>query len=141
VGSASQLSVRVGLATVSLRLPYLILQQVFGPGLTLARSASSKDVELLVLRHEVAILRCSNPTTGLCRPSGLRRPRVATAQGRARLSHGHPRSQCCAGTPPHAQQVDLPEPTRSPLDQQRHRRAPAVAHASGSASGTSGERH
>jgi hypothetical protein len=63
VGSASQLSVRVGLATVSLRLPYLILQQVFGPGLTLARSASSKDVELLVLRHEVAVPRCSNPTT------------------------------------------------------------------------------
>jgi hypothetical protein len=47
-----------------------------------------------------------------------------------------------AALAPHlAQQVDLPEPTRSPLDQQRHRRAPAVAHASGSSSGTSDERH
>jgi hypothetical protein len=42
--------VRVGLATVSPRLPSLIFQQVFGLGLTLARGASSNDVELLVLR-------------------------------------------------------------------------------------------
>ena len=46
---------------VSLRLVYLIFQQVLGLILLMARSASAKDVELLVLRHEVAVLRRTNP--------------------------------------------------------------------------------
>ncbi len=49
------------IAAVSLRLLYLIFQQVLGLVLLLGRSASSKDVELLVLRHEVAVLRRTNP--------------------------------------------------------------------------------
>ena len=49
------------IAAVSLRLLYLIFQQVLGLVLLLRRSASSKDVELLVLRHEVAVLRRTNP--------------------------------------------------------------------------------
>ena len=53
------------IATVSLRLLNLIFQPVFGPGLLLGRTASSKDVELLVLRHEVAVLRRTNPTPRL----------------------------------------------------------------------------
>jgi hypothetical protein len=46
---------------VSLRLLYLIFGQVLELVLLLARTATSKDIELLVLRHEVAVLRRSNP--------------------------------------------------------------------------------
>jgi putative transposase len=46
---------------VSLRLLYLIFGQLIS-WLTLhARTTSSKDIELLVLRHEVAVLRRTNP--------------------------------------------------------------------------------
>ena len=46
---------------MSLRLLYLIFRQVLGLVLLLGRTATSKDIELLVLRHEVAVLRRSNP--------------------------------------------------------------------------------
>ena len=46
---------------MSLRLLYLIFWQVLGLVLLMGRTSASKDVELLVLRHEVAILRRSNP--------------------------------------------------------------------------------
>ena len=38
----------------------------------LARSSASKDAELLILRHEVAVLRRTNPKPKLDRPSSLR---------------------------------------------------------------------
>jgi hypothetical protein len=53
------------IAAVSLRLLYLISKQVLGLVLLTGRAASSKDVELLVLRHEVAVLRRTNPTPRL----------------------------------------------------------------------------
>jgi transposase len=46
---------------VSLRLLYLIFLRLLDLLLLLARSSASKDVELLVLRHEVAVLRRANP--------------------------------------------------------------------------------
>ena len=51
------------IANVSLRLLYLILRQVLGLILLLGRTSSTKNVELLVLRHEVSVLRRTN----LCR--------------------------------------------------------------------------
>jgi putative transposase len=80
------------IADVSLRLLYLIFQQVLGLILLMGRTPSSKDVELLVLRHEVAVLRRTNPTprldwadravfAGLIRrlPTWLREHRLVTA--------------------------------------------------------------
>ena len=46
---------------MSLRLLYLIFRQVLGLVLLMGRTSSTKDVELLVLRHEVAVLRRTNP--------------------------------------------------------------------------------
>ena len=46
---------------VSLRLLYLIFQHLLGLLLLLSRTSSTKDNELLVLRHELAVLRRTNP--------------------------------------------------------------------------------
>jgi hypothetical protein len=67
---------------VSLRLLYLIFRLVFLVG----RRSSTKDIELLVLRHEVAVLRRTNP-----------RPRLDWRTGRVRRSH--PAVAPCAALP------------------------------------------
>jgi hypothetical protein len=59
---------------LSLRLLYLIFDRLLGWLLLLARTPASKDIELLILRHEVAILAepTRRPTwtgpTGPCSP-------------------------------------------------------------------------
>ena len=50
---------------VSLRLLYLIVSQLLSWLILLGRTASSKDIELLVLRHEVAVLRRTNQSPPL----------------------------------------------------------------------------
>jgi hypothetical protein len=87
------------IAAVTLRLLYLIFQQVLGLALLLGRTTSTKDVELLVLRHEVAVPRRPNPIPRMdwADPAifaalirGCRRGCVATAWS--------PRARSCAGT-------------------------------------------
>src|ERR1700738_3284198 len=46
---------------MALRLLYLIFLRLLNLLLLLGRSSASKDAELLVLRHEVAVLRRTNP--------------------------------------------------------------------------------
>jgi putative transposase len=49
------------IAAMALRLLYLILDRLLSWLMLLGRATSSKDIELLVLRHEVAVLRRTNP--------------------------------------------------------------------------------
>ncbi|MDT3442295.1 hypothetical protein QOZ89_22245 [Pseudofrankia sp. BMG5.37] len=60
---------------MSVRLHYLIFVRVCGWLMLLGRSSASKDIELLVLRHEVAVLCRTQPKprwgtgrTGPCSP-------------------------------------------------------------------------
>ncbi|MER5262748.1 hypothetical protein ABTZ99_11820 [Actinosynnema sp. NPDC002837] len=60
---------------MALRLLYLIFVRL-GDGLVLlGRSSAAKDVELLVLRHEVAVLRLTNPARGWTGPIARCSPR------------------------------------------------------------------
>ena len=104
------------IANVSLRLLYLIFNGLLHGLTLLARGSSSKDIELLVLRHEVAVLRRTNPKppldwadrallAGLIRrlPPVLRGHRLITPATVLRL---HRRLV--------TKEVDLPESLRSP---------------------------
>ena len=113
------------IAVVSLRLLYLIFQQLLGLLLLMGRTSSTKDVELLVLRHEVAVLRRTNP-----------RPRLDWADRAifaalirwlpkrpAEPSPGHPGHHPALAPPPRAQAMDLSEPVRPTADRRSARRA------------------
>ncbi|MBM0224421.1 hypothetical protein [Micromonospora sp. ATA51] len=79
-------------------LVYLLLRQILQMLTQLARDGGAKDVELLVLRHQVAVLRrqvhdpISSPRTGWC----WRRCRGCCLGNTGRRSSS-PRRPCCAG--------------------------------------------
>jgi hypothetical protein len=97
---------------VSVRPLYLIFVQLVNLSLVLGRSSASKDVELLVLGHEVAVLRKTNP-----------KPRIdwadravfaalvrALPRDAAEVSLGHAGHDPARASSPGGQQVDLPPP-------------------------------
>ena len=59
--SVAGLDLGIRSVVVAVRLLYRILVQMLSWLALLARSSASKDVEILALRHEVAVLRRANP--------------------------------------------------------------------------------
>ena len=89
----------------------------------LGRTSSSKDIELLVLRHESP--SCAAPThdhDGLGRPGRVRRACPAVAPCAAMPPAGHPGHDLALASPPRPPTMDLPEPGRTATDRRRPRR-------------------
>ena len=99
---------------MALRLLYLIFSRLLDSLTLLSRASASKNLELLVLRHEVAVLRRTNPKPRLHwadralfaaliqrLPAALRGHRLVTP---ARVLRWHRRLV--------TKKVDLPEPLR-----------------------------
>ena len=84
---------------MSLRLLYLIFSQLLSWVTLLPRASSSKDIELLVLRHEVVVLRRVNPKPRL--DWADRALLAALIQRQPAALHGHrlaPSERSCDGT-------------------------------------------
>jgi putative transposase len=83
---------------MALRLLYLIFLRLVGLLVLLDRSSESKDVELLVLRHEVAVLRRSNPKPRLdWADRAVFAALVRLPPRGCGYTGWSPRARCCAG--------------------------------------------
>jgi hypothetical protein len=110
---------------VSLRLLCLIIGRLCGWLVLPGRSSASKDAELLVLRHEAAVLRRTNPRLRLdWADRAILATLIRLLPGRLRAHRLITPRHCPAVAPPpgHAE-VDLPEPGRTAAGQRRDRRA------------------
>ena len=98
---------------MSLRLLYLIFVRLVNLLVLLGRSSASQDVELLVLRHEVAVLRRANSeaSLGLGGSRGVRRAGLGVADDAAQASRGHAGHDLALASSLGCQQVDLSPPS------------------------------
>jgi hypothetical protein len=108
---------------MALGLVYQALVRVLSWLVLLARSDTAKDIEILVLRQEVAVLRRTNPRPT---PTWLDRAMLSalskllpTSLRQLRWCH---RERCCAGTP-NSSPADGPTRTDGQADHPPHRRS------------------
>jgi hypothetical protein len=94
---------------VSLCLLYLIFLRLLNLLVVLGRSSASKDVELLVLRHEVAMLRRINPKPrlGWGGSRSLRRARRGPTHDAAQASLSHTGHDPALASSPDRQEMGL----------------------------------
>ena len=101
---------------MALRLSYLLLARVLSWLALLARSDAAKDVEILVLRHEVAVLRRQDPRPTL---TWLDRAVLSALSrllptGSAPATAGVAQNPAALARPPRRPPLDLPPTTTRP---------------------------